>query len=244
MDTKNLFSNCYTPYSGEDSIAVAQSREGRYYAGVRVENIVYPLTITAAQSAIFSCLSEGDQPSVLLVSGNDDTQLPFWTREYNMQVKKLTGKVQSEISVENLIVSPKVQIETFLPTLLGNAVTVQSDFPVSAVLETDIGRVSGVNIECSAWNMGICAERIAIAKAISNGAKKILSIHIHTRDGEFSSPCGACRQVILEHLPRGQVHLYHADRSKSSYFSRDLLPYSFYSTTLKKQAADPDSHKF
>lgn len=236
MDTNTLITNCYTPYSGGSSIAVAQSREGRYYAGVRVENITYPLTITAAQSAIFSCLSEGDQPGALLISRKDDSQLPFWKREYNMRVKELTEKVKGKISLEHPIVSPEIQMEDLLQKLLVNAVTVQSDFPVSAVLETDIGRFSGVNIECSAWNMGICAERTAIAKAISNGAKKILSIHIHTRDGEFSSPCGACRQVILEHLPREQVHLYHADHSKSSYFSRDLLPYSFHSTKLKKKA--------
>lgn len=234
MNTEDLLTNCYTPYSGATSVAVIGSREGRYYAGVRVENIAYPLTISAAQSAIYSCLSEGDQPAVLLVSDNEDTQLPFWKREYNMRVKELTEKVQAEISLENLIITADMQINDFLQKLLDKAVTIQSDFPVSAVLETDIGMFSGVNIECSSWNMGICAERVALVKAISNGARKFSTMYIHTRDGEFSSPCGACRQVILEHLPRGRIHLYHADHSKSCYFTRDLLPYSFHSTTLKK----------
>ncbi len=234
MDTEKLLTHCYTPYSGETSIAVVQSREGRHYAGVRVENIAYPLTINAAQSAIFSCLSEGDQPEVLLVSGSDDTQLPFWQREYDIRMKKLNDKIHPGISLEDLTAVPDVQIGNFLQKLLDKAVTVQSDFPVSVVLETDIGLFSGVNIECSSWNMGMCAERVALVKAISNGAQMFSSMHIHTREGEFSSPCGACRQVILEHLPRGRIHLYHADRSKSSYFTRDLLPYSFHSTTLKK----------
>lgn len=235
MDIEKLLTNCYTPYSGGTSIAVAQSREGHCYPGVRVENIAYPLTISAVQSAIASCLSEGDQPGTLFVAGDEDTQLSFWQREFNIRVERLDGDNYSKFVFENLVLPPSLEIEAFLQKQLEKAVTIQSDFPVSAALKTDMGIFSGVNIEYSSWNMGICAERVAIAKAVSSGAREFLSLHIHARDGEFSSPCGACRQVILEHLPKGRVHLYHADLSKSSYYTRDLLPYSFHSTTLKKR---------
>jgi homotetrameric cytidine deaminase len=111
----------------------------------------------------------------------------------------------------------------------------ESNFPVAALLETEKGFFSGVNIECSSWSMGLCAERIAIAKALSFGCQQLKTLHIHTRDGEFSSPCGACRQVLIEHMPKRQIHLYHADHSKSIHFCNDLLPHSFQSSSLKKQ---------
>ncbi len=65
MMLKNLAAHNYIPYSGQASTAVVQSREGAYFPGVRVENISFPLTISAIQNALFCCLSEGHQPKVI-----------------------------------------------------------------------------------------------------------------------------------------------------------------------------------
>ncbi len=115
------------------------------------------------------------------------------------------------------------------------AVVEESNFPVSALVETEEGYFSGVNIECSSWNLGLCAERVVITKALTYGAKKLENLHIHSRGGEFSSPCGACRQVIMEHMPDKQIYLHHADGTESVHFAVDLLPHSFRSSTLAKK---------
>lgn len=232
MEIETLQSRCYVPYSQQNAVAVVQSSENRFFAGIRIENISYPLTITAAQSALFNCLSEGDHPETLFISASDDTQLSFWQKEYDLRTDRLDPEQMSDKALADVVLSPDNGVEPLLTRLLDCAITGQSGFPVSSIVETDAGVFGGVNIECSSWSMGICAERVAVAKALANGAGKLLSIHVHTRDGEFSSPCGACRQVLQEHMPEGRIHLYHADYSHSSYYTRDLLPYSFCSSKL------------
>jgi cytidine deaminase len=72
-----------------------------------------------------------------------------------------------------------------------------SHYPVgSAVLAEDGEIYGGANIENSAYPSGLCAERVAIFKAISEGNRKILGIAIVTENA--GSPCGACRQVMRE----------------------------------------------
>ena len=72
-----------------------------------------------------------------------------------------------------------------------------SHYPVGAALRTKTGRVySGVNIENAAYPTGICAERVAIFKAVSEGELEIDVIAVVTNNG--GSPCGSCRQVMAE----------------------------------------------
>jgi len=72
-----------------------------------------------------------------------------------------------------------------------------SNYPVGAALRTKTGRVySGVNVENAAYPTGICAERVAIFKAISEGEREFEVIAVVTDNG--GSPCGACRQVLSE----------------------------------------------
>jgi len=72
-----------------------------------------------------------------------------------------------------------------------------SKYPVGAALRTKSGRVHmGVNIENAAYTTGICAERVAIFKAVSEGEHDFEVIAVVTDNG--GSPCGACRQVLSE----------------------------------------------
>jgi cytidine deaminase len=72
-----------------------------------------------------------------------------------------------------------------------------SKYRVGAALLTESGKIySGVNIENAAYPTGMCAERVAIFKAISEGERKFLAIAVVTENG--GSPCGSCRQVISE----------------------------------------------
>lgn len=235
MDIHELYQHNYAPYSDRPAISVVRSTKGEYFPGIRIENISYPLTISAAQSALFCCLSEGKVPETIFVTDPDHELLPFWKKELDIEVSSLDKKLLREKPLTDVILDDDIDIKKMLENLLDDAIVGESNFPVAALLETENGCFSGVNIECSVWNMGLCAERVAIAKALAYGSTRLKKLHIHTRDGEFSSPCGACRQVIKEHMPNRQVHLHHADHSESIHFSNDLLPYSFSSIALSNK---------
>ena len=72
-----------------------------------------------------------------------------------------------------------------------------SNYPVGAALLTISGRVyDGVNVENAAYPTTICAERVAVFKAVSEGERDFQAIAVVTENG--GSPCGSCRQVLAE----------------------------------------------
>ena len=79
-----------------------------------------------------------------------------------------------------------------------------SNYRVGAALLGASGRIyTGCNVENAAYPECICAERVAVVKAVSEGERDFVAIAIVTRDG--GSPCGACRQVLNEFSPSMQV---------------------------------------
>jgi cytidine deaminase len=72
-----------------------------------------------------------------------------------------------------------------------------SSYPVGAALRTKTGRLfTGVNVENAAYPTTICAERVAVFKAVSEGEREFEVIAVVTDNG--GSPCGSCRQVLAE----------------------------------------------
>jgi cytidine deaminase len=72
-----------------------------------------------------------------------------------------------------------------------------SSYPVGAALLTESGRTyTGVNIENAAYPVTICAERVAVFKAVTEGERDFAAIAVVTANG--GSPCGSCRQVMAE----------------------------------------------
>ena len=72
-----------------------------------------------------------------------------------------------------------------------------SNYQVGAAVLTSSGRIyDGVNVESAAYPTSMCAERVAIFKAVSEGERQFVAIAVATRNG--GAPCGACRQVISE----------------------------------------------
>src|SRR6202163_3703380 len=74
-----------------------------------------------------------------------------------------------------------------------------SNFKVGAALHTPSGKIfSGCNIENATYGLTVCAERVAIFKAISEGERKFDAIAVVTDTDTLTPPCGACRQIIWE----------------------------------------------
>lgn len=232
MNWNTLVNRSYVPYSNKPAACVVQATSGICYPGVRIENISFPLTISCIQAAVCICLSEGDYPQKMYVQpGYSAAPEPYWVDEFQLAVTEKPDL--NALSFAPLQNQKVMDIHTKLEQLLEKAITPHSNFAVSAVLETGQGWVDGVNIEVAEWSRGLCAERVAIAKAIASGIAldNAHKIYIHTSGGDFSSPCGACRQVMAEHLFATCVELHHPDNTISKHFMNDLLPYNFSANT-------------
>lgn len=106
-----------------------------------------------------------------------------------------------------------------------NAYVPYSKFCVGAALECEDGRVfSGCNVENAALGSTICAERTAVCKAISEGARQFRRIAIWADSQDYCYPCGACRQVLVEFAPELEVLIGRGDGKYVSYKLAKLLP--------------------
>ncbi|MDR1991336.1 MAG: cytidine deaminase [Mycoplasmataceae bacterium] len=109
-----------------------------------------------------------------------------------------------------------------------------SHFKVAAIVETDKGNFSGVNMENSSYSLSMCAERNAIGSAITAGAKQITAIHLlalSKTKNKSAIPCGACRQVMAEFAKNDfPIYVYQSNGAMKEYSFKKLLPFAF---TLK-----------
>ncbi len=97
-----------------------------------------------------------------------------------------------------------------------NAHAPYSKFQVGATIITKKGNIyKGVNVENSSFGATVCAERIALFNAVSNGEKEIEAVVIAaTLNGEAVYPCGICRQVLSDFNPQMEVIMVNADSKK------------------------------
>ena len=102
-----------------------------------------------------------------------------------------------------------------------------SNFPVGCAILTELDEVIlGCNVESAVFPSTLCAERVAIYSAISNGYEKFKAIAIVSNNG--AKPCGSCRQIIYEYL--GNIPIYISNGIDIKYeihYIDDLLPHPF-----------------
>ena len=103
-----------------------------------------------------------------------------------------------------------------------------SNFKVGCALMTSTGNTyTGCNVENASYGLTICAERNAIAKAVSNEGKiKIKHIVIYTPTNKPTPPCGACRQVIHE-FGNPEVYSFCETSKSTKHLLSELLPHAF-----------------
>lgn len=104
-----------------------------------------------------------------------------------------------------------------------------SDFRVGASLITKEGRIySGCNIENASYGATVCAERAAIFKAVSEGSRCIERIAIVSSSHKKTPPCGICRQVMSEFMPKDGLIILADKNGIETYTLKELLPESFH----------------
>ena len=110
-------------------------------------------------------------------------------------------------------------------SVLKNAYSPYSEFKVGAAILSKDGKVfTGCNIENVSYSLSMCAERIALFKAVSEGHRSFDSLAISSSGGKAAFPCGACRQVLMEF--GGDLRIY-LDHDRMSYRLSDLLIHTF-----------------
>ncbi len=104
-----------------------------------------------------------------------------------------------------------------------------SNFSVGAALLSSDGRVfTGCNVENSTYGLSMCAERVAIFKAISEGATEIAKVVVVTDHENIAPPCGCCRQMIWEFASdKTEVVLANLSGDVRTYRIIELLPEAF-----------------
>ena len=238
----------YAPYSGQKDGVVVLLEDGAVVHGCRVENASFPLTISALLNAMTTLHSVGRMDVAMIASSR-----PFSVAE----MAYLTGMPNFEWSFPD---SRMAQTGDFFPETTESlhpllpdwgtrvergaeeardmadlAWCPESDFPVGSVIRTETGHhVPGVNVEHPDWSQGLCAERNALSTIVAYGYGAPTEIHVSCPKEPGGTPCGACRQVILELAPEATVWMDRIDGPPLAMTARELLPGGFDGKVLRK----------
>src|SRR5436190_23764460 len=109
-----------------------------------------------------------------------------------------------------------------------NAVATFSGFKVGAALEAADGSViTGCNVENATYGLTVCAERVAMFKALSEGHRAFRRVAVVADTEAPTPPCGACRQILWEFGGDLEMILGNLTRETARYHLKDLLPVPF-----------------
>jgi len=103
-----------------------------------------------------------------------------------------------------------------------------SKFKVGAALQETEGRIhTGCNVENATYGLTICAERVAVFKAVSEGARRFLRIAVAADTESLTPPCGACRQILWEFCGNLEIVLVNPHGRKEVLRLEELFPRPF-----------------
>ena len=109
-----------------------------------------------------------------------------------------------------------------------NAVADFSHFKVGAALETDAGEIiTGCNVENATYGLTVCAERVAMFKALSEGHREFRRMVVVAPPEAPTPPCGACRQILWEFAGDLEVVLANLNGETGRHRMSELLPQPF-----------------
>jgi cytidine deaminase len=109
-----------------------------------------------------------------------------------------------------------------------HAIAPFSKFLVGAAVEAEDGSIyTGCNIENASYGLTMCAERVAIFKALSEGVRKFRRIAIAADTETLTPPCGPCRQIVWEFCGNAEVVLVNLRGDTEAFRMADLLPRAF-----------------
>lgn len=135
----------------------------------------------------------------------------------------------SEESLQQLIETAKsARLQSIAPF---------SNFLVGAAVKTEEGKIyTGCNVESASYGLTVCAERVAIWKALSEGERHFTELAIVADTESLTPPCGTCRQIIWEFAKNATIVLGNLRGETQIVSIRELLPRAFDARFLSKAA--------
>jgi cytidine deaminase len=110
-----------------------------------------------------------------------------------------------------------------------------SNFQVGAAVKTANGKVYiGCNIESASYGLTVCAERVAIWKALSEGERQFTQLAVVADTETLTPPCGTCRQIIWEFARGAAIVFANLDGKSEEFHIAELLPRAFDARFLKR----------
>lgn len=239
----------YVPYSNKPVGVVILLEDGSMVAGVRVENASFSLTVSAMVNAVSTLYALGRKDIAAIVSSTSLTEsdltytgtIPgFGWEMVSSRARVVAGAhipdpeafidVIQDLDLDSARKGVQAAFEASK-----NAYIIESDFPVGCTIATQNGKVlSGVNVEHSDWSQIICAERNVLSMAVAYGLNEVRDIFVSCPKEPGATPCGACRQVIVELAPHATVWIDRGKLEPTSMKATDLLPGQFTGDSLKK----------
>ena len=133
----------------------------------------------------------------------------------------------SEESIQALIdTATEVRLQSLAPF---------SNFLVGAAVRAENGKIyTGCNIESASYGLTVCAERVAIWKALSEGERKFTELAVVADTESLTPPCGTCRQIIWEFAKHATIVLANLRGQQETVSIKDLLPRAFDARFLKE----------
>ena len=113
-----------------------------------------------------------------------------------------------------------------------------SNFLVGAAVRTKSGKIySGCNIESASFGLTVCAERVAIWKALSEGDHDFTNLAVAADTQTLTPPCGTCRQIIWEFAKHADIVMVNVRGDREEVHIENLLPRAFDARFLKEFSA-------
>ena len=130
------------------------------------------------------------------------------------------ANMNGSMSLDQLIAAAKAVRE--------RAHTPFSHFKVGCALEDEHGHIyTGCNVENATYGLTVCAERVAVFKAISEGAGKLKRVAVVADTEKLTPPCGACRQILWEFCGDAELTLENLNGKRETMTLKDIFPRPF-----------------
>lgn len=244
--------NAYVPYTSKAAGAALLDKAGKIYSGCTFENVNYLSSICAGKTAFMNAVSEGSREFVAIAVVGEGADTPYLCGDCRQTLVEINPDMvviseqqpAAELALRDLLPYAfsfnKTVAKKDTPILPFDSSTLveaarqvrehayapYSNYRVGAALLTRDGSVfTGCNVENTTLRTGMCAEQVAITNAISDGHQEFVAIAVVTENG--GTPCGFCRQVMVEFAPDMIVLIADPDGILAQYTVSELLPYSY-----------------
>lgn len=245
--------HAYVPFSGRSEAAVLLFKDGTWIPGVRIESVAFSLSIPPLLNAYTTAvaLERRDIAAAVMNRPLRPQERIFLdaTPQASFRPAAPDAYVQEDAAS---LPPPRQRLSPFLsePTpetpaegirqaraLAKRAYVPASHFPVGCVLVTADGRhLPGVNVEHPDWMHILCAERNALGTAYSYGCTDVRALYLSCPTDPTASPCGACRQLLVELAPDAVLWMDRGSAPPDSVQPDTLLPGSFSGRALARRA--------